>query len=161
MASPLTPEVFTTVDASTGDLEHFVGISKSLVEGYVNNATIDNAIVTPIHCNDRGNVNKVFSQSVRAFLKAVGLEYRAENAVAAPPKHFPRVSTDNNDLSKYPALSQNVVVLYNKVASHSNDVTIDVTCNDLEEVNKVFSQSARAFLAWENLVYTDAEPVNQ
>lgn len=151
---------FTTVETSKGPLHQFVDISKRLVDEYIKIAEVKSAKISPIRCNDLGNVNKVFSHSIRAFLSALDLEYRLDDPININPGDITKVFTTNNDLLKYIDKSDDVVVIYGEITLATPE-TKEVTCNDRAEVSKVFSQAARVFLGWEKLVYIPGEPVNQ
>ena len=105
------------------------------------------AEVTIVDCNCKvvGDVSKVFSQSIRAFLEWEDLKYSKDE----PPlelKVFSKVETSVSDLLKYIECSERVVDAYVKIIGIPHAQITPITCNDKGDVDKVFSHSARAFL---------------
>jgi hypothetical protein len=72
------------------------------------------------------------------------------------------VKTTVNDLLRYIPKRKDIVDTYTRILQVSNSIFVDLPCNDLENVKKMFSHSARAFPAWEkhDLVYNLDELVN-
>jgi len=155
---------FTEVKTDTHDLLVFRALSSDLVREYKRIAGDSNATVTPIPCTEMGNVRKVFSHNIRAFLAWLGLEYNPHDPQITDfdAEKYITVETTVIDLLMYIPKSKDVVDAYNKILQVTTP-SVDQVCNDLEDVNKVFSHSARAFLALthRNLVYTPDEPVNK
>jgi hypothetical protein len=111
-----------------------------------------------------GNVNKVFSHSIRAFLAWLDLEYSTNDPnTILNVQEFTRVKTTVNDLLRYIPTSEEVVDAYTRILQVPNSIVIDLPCNDLENVKKVFSHSSKAFLGWakHDVEYNPDEPVNQ
>jgi ribosomal protein S27E len=157
---------FTKVVTTNPDLFKFRGLSSDLVAAYIKIAGASSARVIDIHCTEPGNVHKVFSHSIRAFLAWLGLEYDSHDPCESSSfkvDNFITVETTVNDLLKYKDQSKGVVDEYTKILNIPNPIVVDDTCNDLENVKKVFSHSARAFLALakQGLEYNTGEPVNQ
>lgn len=160
-------EFARVAEASNARLVKFVKMSRQLVDAYVEIAGIKNPTITDFKCADLANVSKVFSQSIRAFMEWEDLKYTSDDPVHSPAlelKGFSKVETSSSNLLKYIAASQAAVDAYVKIIGIPDPEVTAITCtNAKEDVEKVFSHSSRAFLAWANshLQYTEDEPENQ
>lgn len=161
---------FAVVDAKTSNADlvgAFEQKSRQLVAAYVEIARLRDHKMSASKCSDVNDVSKVFSQSIRAFLEWEDLKYSNDDPAHSPTvgdKDFTKLENSPQDLSKYIPKSKAVVEKYVNIteSSQSDVITIDGV-NDKGDVNKVFSHSARAFLAWADsrLQYTEEKPVRQ
>jgi len=143
------------VETSTPSLVRYRNLSKELVNESTKIIGITNPIVNVQNCTDIEIVSVVFSHNIRAFLAwdNSDLKYNRDE----PPydrnldkKEFTTVSTTVEDLVKYKEMSRNMVDAYVKILNIQNSTITPVNCKDIETVSKVFSHSARAFLAWDD-----------
>lgn len=140
-------------------------MSDDLAETYCKLLGINVTEIIKVTCTDQGNVNKVFSHSIRAFLLNKSLEYTKEDPPFEPPlgdTTFTTVKTTVPALIEYDYISETLVNAYAKIADVTKPDVKQFTCNNLKDVCKVLSHSARAFLASEagRLLYDEGEPVN-
>jgi len=154
MADPV--KEFFTVETSKSSLVRYIDLSKDLVNE--SNKIIGNLnpVVIAENCPDIEIVCKVFSHNIRAFLAAwdnSDLKYNRDE----PPydrnlekKEFTTVSTTVEAFVKYKEMSKNMVDAYVKIMNIQSATITPVNCKDIETVSKVFSHSARAFLAWDD-----------
>ena len=65
---PLELKEFSKVETSSRNFFKYIVVSGRVVDEYVKIIGIPEAQITPIPTNDKGDVDKVFSHSARAFL---------------------------------------------------------------------------------------------